>query len=163
MVNLYCERIVTPLGNLIAIANSKNLLVLQFEYQLLIKKILKYNRIINEPCEITKILRKELNLYFQGKLKNFKIPLNPEGTVFQHKVWNELINIPYGKVQSYSDIASKIDSPTAKRAVANANAHNKILILIPCHRVIRKSGDLCGYSAGLDKKRWLLDFEKLHY
>lgn len=163
MVNLYCERIVTPLGNLIAIANSKNLLVLQFEYQLLIKKILKYNRIINEPCEITKILRKELNLYFQGKLKNFKTPLNPEGTVFQHKVWNELINIPYGKVQSYSDITSKIDSPTAKRAVANANAHNKILILIPCHRVIRKSGDLCGYSAGLDKKKWLLDFEKLHY
>lgn len=162
MVNLYCEKIITPIGNLIAIANDKNVLILQFEEQVSINKILKDAKVINKPCEITYFLRKEIDLYFEGKLKNFKTPLSPEGTVFQHSVWKELQNISYGEIQNYSNIASSIGLPNARRAVANASARNKILIIIPCHRVIRKSGNLSGYNAGIDRKKWLLDFEKQH-
>ena len=163
MIDLYLEKIETPIGSLIAIASNENLLILQTEQQLLNNKSFFNIEFKNKSCDIIKNLRDELRLYFNGSLKDFKTPLDPRGTDFQHKVWNELRNIPYGEVRNYSDIALKIGIPTAQRAIANANARNKILILIPCHRVIRKSGDLCGYNAGVEKKKWLLDLEKIYY
>ncbi len=160
MIDLYCEKIKTPLGVLIAVSDSKSLLTLQFENQLCIDKDFRYISLINKSCEIIDMLRNEINLYFDGKLKEFKTPLSPKGTDFQCMAWEELRNIPYGETRNYSDIALKIGFPTAWRAIANANANNRILILIPCHRVIRKSGDLCGYNAGIDRKKWLIDLEK---
>ncbi len=162
MLDLYFEKIETPLGGLIAVSDNKNLLILQFENQLCIDKNFKSCNLINKSCEITDMLRNEINLYFSGKLKEFKTPLNPKGTNFQCMVWEELRNIPYGETRSYSDIALKTGFPKSWRVIANANAHNEILILIPCHRVIRKSGDLCGYNAGIDRKKWLIDFEKIN-
>ncbi len=103
----------------------------------------------------------ELNEYFEGKRKNFTVPLNPEGTEFQKKVWKALLNIPYGKTCSYKDIAEKIGSPKACRAVGSSNGKNPIPIIIPCHRVINASGNIGGYSAGLDIKTKLMNIENI--
>ena len=107
-----------------------------------------------EQCEA------ELKEYFEGNLKNFKVPLVYPGTVFQQKVWNELMRIPYGTTTSYEAIAEKIGVSKASRAVGTANGMNRIGILIPCHRVVNKDGKLGGYGGGLWRKQWLLDMEK---
>lgn len=98
--------------------------------------------------------------YFDGKLKNFDLPLRPAGTEFMQKVWAELIKIPYGHTASYGDIAVRVHNPKASRAVGMANNRNPIAIIIPCHRVIGGSGKLTGYAGGLDVKAKLLQLEK---
>ncbi len=105
--------------------------------------------------------KKQLLEYFDGKRKVFDLKLNPKGTEFQKKVWNELIKIPYGETKSYSEIAKNIGKPKACRAVGNANNKNPIVICIPCHRVIGKNGSLTGYACGIDKKEYLLNIEKI--
>ncbi|QCX34813.1 methylated-DNA--[protein]-cysteine S-methyltransferase [Caloramator sp. E03] len=101
----------------------------------------------------------QLDMYFKGNLKEFNIKLNIKGTEFQKKVWSELLKIPFGKTVSYLDIAKAIGNEKAVRAVGGANNKNKIAIIIPCHRVIGKNGELVGYGGGLDKKEWLLKHE----
>lgn len=101
----------------------------------------------------------ELNEYFTGRRKIFDIKIDPRGTDFQKKVWNELYKIPFGKTQSYLDIARRTGDPNNIRAVGGANHRNKIPIIIPCHRVIGADGSLTGYGGGLWRKKWLLDFE----
>lgn len=98
--------------------------------------------------------------YFAGKLKEFSLPLAPEGTVFMKQVWAALQEIPYGKTASYGEIAERIGKPKAARAVGLANNRNPIPIIIPCHRVIGANGSLTGYAGGLDMKRKLLELEK---
>jgi methylated-DNA-[protein]-cysteine S-methyltransferase len=85
--------------------------------------------------------------------------MNPKGTDFQKKVWQELLKIPYGKTESYQKITNKLGDPKAIRAVANANGKNPLWIVIPCHRVIGSDGSLTGYAGGLWRKKWLLDHE----
>ncbi|MCX7877833.1 MAG: methylated-DNA--[protein]-cysteine S-methyltransferase [Ignavibacteria bacterium] len=102
----------------------------------------------------------ELNQYFSGKLKNFTVPLDYQGTKFQMKVWDELKKIPYGHTISYSELALRIGASSSQRAVANANAMNRIAVIIPCHRVINKNGDIGGYSGGTEIKKFLLELEK---
>ncbi len=102
---------------------------------------------------------RQLQAYFGKELKQFNLPLAPRGSVFQHKIWNEVQKIPYGTTQSYSDIALNIGSPNSVRAVGMANAQNPIPIIIPCHRVIGKNGSLVGYASGLDRKTALLQLE----
>lgn len=102
---------------------------------------------------------KQLGEYFSGKRKEFNIPLVTPGTDFRVKVWNELKKIPYGKTISYKQQAINIGKPEAVRAVASANGHNRIAIIIPCHRVIGESGHLTGYGGGVWRKKWLLDLE----
>lgn len=97
--------------------------------------------------------------YLNGSRKKFTIPLNPEGTKFQNRVWKELINIPYGETRSYKDIAVSIGNKNGARAVGNANGKNPILIIIPCHRIISSDGSLGGYSSGLNIKKKLLNLE----
>ena len=101
------------------------------------------------------LLKKELAKYFEGTLKSFSVPLFSPGTDFQESVWNELLNIPYGKTRSYQEQANALNKPKAVRAVANANGMNKISIIIPCHRVIGSDGNLTGYGGGLWRKKWL--------
>ena len=103
---------------------------------------------------------KQMNEYFSGKRKKFDLPLYFEGTEFQKNVWNELRKIPYGVTVSYKDIAAGIKNEKAVRAVGNANNKNKIMIIVPCHRVIGKNGKLVGFAGGLDKKEFLLEHEK---
>ncbi|AUG56778.1 methylated-DNA--[protein]-cysteine S-methyltransferase [Acetivibrio saccincola] len=106
--------------------------------------------------------RKELKEYFEGKRHNFTCKIRLEGTDFQKKVWQELLNIGYGEVASYKEVACKIGKDNACRAVGNANNKNKISIIVPCHRVVGAGGELTGYAAGLWRKKWLLDHEKKH-
>ena len=116
--------------------------------------------------EITKTIPKELkeavaqlNDYFAKKRNNFSFKLNPKGTEFQLKVWNELLNIPFGKTISYLDLAKKLGDPKVIRAAASANGKNPLWIVVPCHRVIGTDGSLTGYAGGLWRKKWLLEHE----
>lgn len=102
----------------------------------------------------------QLEEYFDGRRKEFDIPIKLRGTEFQKKVWNELLKIPYGATVSYKDIAIKIGNPKACRAVGMANHNNPILIIVPCHRVINENKKLGGYALGLDLKKKLLELEK---
>ncbi|MDR1683838.1 MAG: methylated-DNA--[protein]-cysteine S-methyltransferase [Elusimicrobiota bacterium] len=108
---------------------------------------------------LLKKANKELQAYFDGRLKEFTLPLAPKGTAFQQKVWAALRRVPYGKTKSYKDIAVMIKNPKAMRAVGMANNRNPISIIVPCHRVIGANGSLTGYGGGLDKKKFLLALE----
>lgn len=110
--------------------------------------------------EITKKFSKELSEYFFQRRKTFSMDLVLNGTEFQKKVWNKLMEIPYGEVTTYKDIASKIGTSKAYRAVGNANNKNRIPIIIPCHRVIGSNGSLVGYAGGLNLKKFLIEHEK---
>lgn len=105
-------------------------------------------------------LERELTEYFEGRRREFSLPLHPCGTPFQRKVWRALLEIPYGETRSYQEIAIAVGNPRACRAVGMANNKNPLPLLIPCHRVIGSSGKLTGYGGGLDKKEKLLALEK---
>ncbi|MFZ5374106.1 MAG: methylated-DNA--[protein]-cysteine S-methyltransferase, partial [Campylobacterota bacterium] len=105
-------------------------------------------------------LEQELREYFEGKRKEFTLPLAPQGTLFQKAVWETLSTIPYGETLSYAQEAERFGNPRAVRAVANANGRNPISILIPCHRVIATGGGLGGYTGGVEKKAFLLALEQ---
>ncbi|MDR2009714.1 MAG: methylated-DNA--[protein]-cysteine S-methyltransferase [Bacteroidales bacterium] len=102
----------------------------------------------------------QLSEYFEGKRKIFEIPIKPEGTEFQKKVWEQLLKVPYGKTKTYKELAESVDSPKACRAVGLANNKNPISIIIPCHRIIGSNGKLVGYAGGLDTKKFLLNLER---
>jgi methylated-DNA-[protein]-cysteine S-methyltransferase len=102
---------------------------------------------------------KQIDEYFKGKRKEFLLNLEPLGTDFQKRVWQQLRKISFGETVSYGDIANAIDNPNASRAVGNANRINPICIIIPCHRVIGSDGSLTGYGGGLWRKEWLLKHE----
>lgn len=104
----------------------------------------------------------QLNAWFAGELYQFDLPLAPQGTPFQQRVWKALLEIPYGETRSYGDIARQIGKPTASRAVGAANGLNPIPIIIPCHRVIGSSGQLVGFGGGLPIKKQLLVLEQNH-
>lgn len=115
--------------------------------------------ILQPETDFHQYIHHQLTCYFEGNLQQFEIPLNPKGSDFQLKVWEQLQSIPYGQTRSYSDLATRLDDPNAVRAVGNANGQNPIAIVIPCHRVVGTSGDLAGYAGGIDRKRWLLKHE----
>ncbi|MCL2400283.1 MAG: methylated-DNA--[protein]-cysteine S-methyltransferase [Defluviitaleaceae bacterium] len=106
------------------------------------------------------LCEKELADYFAGDLQVFSVPINAKGTPFRQQVWEALLEIPYGKTASYSDIAVRIENPKSVRAVGGANHNNPISIIIPCHRVIGANGSLTGYGGGLESKKWLLNLEE---
>ncbi|MEO1450122.1 MAG: methylated-DNA--[protein]-cysteine S-methyltransferase, partial [Bacteroidota bacterium] len=101
----------------------------------------------------------QLDEYFAGERVHFNLFLDQTGTEFQRRVWRELRNIPLGHTAAYLDVAKRIQSPEAVRAVGAACGANKLWLLVPCHRVIGSNGKLTGYAAGLKRKRWLLEHE----
>jgi len=101
----------------------------------------------------------QLKEYFDGNRTVFDLKLNPSGTDFQKKVWNELLTIPFGKTTTYLDMAKRLGDPKCIRAAATANGKNPLWIIVPCHRVIGSDGSLTGYAGGLWRKKWLLDHE----
>ncbi len=156
----------SPFGPLLAAATSEGICLLEFtdrrrlDHQF--SRLRKYFRCSIVPGENDHIvqLKNELAEYFEGKRKRFSIKLFYPGTPFEQKVWNVLLTIPYGSTVSYEDIAKTIGSPGASRAVGRANGFNRISIVIPCHRVINKNGELGGYGGGLWRKKMLLSLEK---
>lgn len=165
-MKLYVSRIETPLSPVILAATERNLVFVQFapssESRLVrrLKEKFPDRRIIEGENKLLSGVLKELKKYFEGKLKSFSIPLDPKGTPFQKRIWQALSNIPYGETRTYGEIGVRLGVPKASRAVGRACNQNPIAIIIPCHRVVGKDGKLTGYSAGLEKKRWLLEFEK---
>ena len=155
----------TNLGKMIGVSNGHFLVLLEFENRKNIKKHIqkieeKHKAVIHfEDDAILLKLEDELLEYLEGTRKKFSVPLKFKGTKFQEKVWEELAKIPYGQTISYGDLAVKIGNEKAYRAVALANSLNNLAIIIPCHRVINKSGKLGGYAGGLEKKVKLLDLE----
>ncbi len=142
----------TPIGTLIATAGANALVALDFSDET--------PDTIRSTNPLLLHLERELHEYFGGKRRDFTLPLDPQGTPFQKKVWETLGTIPYGETLSYAAEASRFGNPKATRAVASANGKNPISILIPCHRVIASDGGLGGYSGGLWRKEFLLELEK---
>jgi methylated-DNA-[protein]-cysteine S-methyltransferase len=101
----------------------------------------------------------EFDEYFSGKRIHFDFPIHQEGTPFQQKVWNELLNIPFGKTISYLQLSQRIGNVKSIRAAGSANGRNNLSIVVPCHRVIGTNGSLTGYAGGLWRKQWLLEHE----
>lgn len=125
-----------------------------------VHKDIEEKSVEKKETELLKEAIKQLNEYFDGKRKEFDLPLAPKGTEFQKKVWNALKEIPFGETRSYGEIARRIGNEKASRAVGTANNKNPIMIIIPCHRVIGANGKLVGYAGGIDIKEKLLNLEK---
>ncbi len=144
----------SPIGNLEIVCKNRELISLKIS-----------NDVVPEPIETDFInnIKLQLEEYFLGKRQNFDIKINLDGTDFQKRVWYELLNIPYGKTRSYSDIANKLGKANAQRAVGLACNKNPIMIIIPCHRVVSKNGKLGGFVYGNDIKQKLLKIEKCVY
>lgn len=115
--------------------------------------ILKETEIINNAFI-------QINEYFSGSRKNFSLNIKYEGTLFQQKVWQSLLNIPYGNTISYKELAEKVLSPKGYRAAGSACGQNPLPIIVPCHRVIHSNGNISGYALGAEIKRFLLNLEK---
>jgi len=156
----------TPLGEMVAGATDEGICLLEFiDRRMLPTEYKDLTRLLKTTLEQgdnihLKSLRKQLDKYFSGELKEFTIPLVTPGTDFQQAVWKELLEIPYGTTRSYQEQANVLRRSDSVRAVANANGMNRISIIIPCHRVIGSNGRLTGYGGGLKRKKWLLDHEK---
>lgn len=156
----------TPLGTMMAIGSSDTLYLLEFterknlEREITLLQQKTHSDIRPGTTNATRSIESELKQYFKRSLKKFKTPVFALGSSFQKRVWEALKKIPYGETRSYSEIANAIGMPTAVRAVAGANSQNQFAIIIPCHRVINKSGALGGYAGGIMRKEWLLTHEK---
>ncbi len=126
-------------------------------------KIVKACKNLSERIGYFAEVAKQLDEYFLGKRTEFQLNILPKGTEFQKKVWAELLKIPYGETKSYQEIAEAIGIPKSQRGVGSACNKNPILLIIPCHRVIAKSGKLTGFAFGIDKKEQLLRLESKQY
>lgn len=121
---------------------------------------LKVNPNIEQDSEVCNLAITQLDEYFKGERKDFELSLSIEGTEFRKKVWKALMEIPYGEYRSYLEIAEAIGNPKAVRAVGQANKANELPIIIPCHRVIGKNGDLVGFAGDkISVKKFLLELE----
>lgn len=116
--------------------------------------------VADEPSALVREAADQMQAYFEGRLRRFDLPLAASGTDFQRTVWSALTEIGFGQTASYGQIAARIGSPGASRAVGLANGRNPIAIVVPCHRVIGASGALTGYAAGIERKRILLEHER---
>lgn len=158
----------SPLGPIIIGSTSAGLCFLEFNDRRMFEKQIETLRkrfklaIVSGKNEHTVKAITELKKYFKGELKFFSVPLVFPGTEFHVKVWSELLKISYGRTISYEELAHRVGIPNACRAVGTANGMNRIAIIIPCHRVINKSGKLGGYGGGLRRKEWLLALEQSH-
>jgi methylated-DNA-[protein]-cysteine S-methyltransferase len=140
----------TPLGKLVIKATQTHIHQVYFDDDYTIP---------TNTSPLTQLCSQQVTEYFAGTRQAFDLPMSLDGTVFQLQVWKELLQITYGTCISYTALAQKFNDENLVRAVANANAKNKLAIIIPCHRVIATDGKLTGYAWGLKRKRWLIDFE----
>jgi AraC family transcriptional regulator of adaptative response/methylated-DNA-[protein]-cysteine methyltransferase len=153
-------------GPLVAGATARGVCFLEFadrpafERQLAVLRKRLGTTIVPGRNEHIDRLADELSRYFAGKLTRFTVPLVVPGTAFQRSVWERLLRIPFGRTTSYGKLAEELGRPGAQRAVGRANGDNRVAIVIPCHRVVQKNGELRGYGGGLWRKKFLLDHER---
>jgi AraC family transcriptional regulator of adaptative response/methylated-DNA-[protein]-cysteine methyltransferase len=164
----WIEWIDTPLGTMVAGAGDNGLCLLEFadgrpvDAQLAGLRRRAGGALLPAPHPHLTTLARVLGEYFAGARRDFTLPVDAAGTPFEERVWNELRRIPYGETRSYADVAAAVDRPAGMRAVGLANGRNRVAIVIPCHRVVNKSGELGGYGGGLWRKRRLLQLEREH-
>ena len=146
----------TPIGKLHVAVDDSGLRFVMFENN---KYDAPHRENWKRDTSVTREAREQLLQYFSGDRKEFDLVLNPVGTEFQKQTWHILAKIPFGETWSYGQVASKIGSPKAVRAVGAANGRNPLPIILPCHRVIGSNGTLTGFGGGLPTKQWLLEHE----
>ena len=157
-MGLFYKEMSSPVGKLKLVASANALIAVLWENEQ--PEAVKLDAAKLEPCHpILVEAERQLGEYFAGGRTRFELPLELRGSEFQKKVWRALTEIPFGQTRSYFDIAKKIGSPKACRAVGAANGKNPLPIVIPCHRVIGKDGTLTGFGGGLDTKATLLAVE----
>ncbi|MHC4107885.1 MAG: bifunctional transcriptional activator/DNA repair enzyme AdaA [Planctomycetota bacterium] len=163
---LYARWLDTPLGAMVAVAGDDGLCLLEFvDRRGLQTQISTLRRRLNGAIVPGRnahldAIADQVGRYFEGTLKRFTVPLVMPGTPFQVAVWRRLQQITYGHTSTYSQLANELDRPGASRAVGRANGDNRLAIVVPCHRVVRADGNLCGYGGGLWRKKWLLEHER---
>ncbi len=162
---IHLMRLTTPLGPMLAGATEKGICLLEFaDRSVLSQELKELSRLLDAVIifginrHLTKVAS-EIKEYFEGARKEFDVSLVSPGTGFQQKVWHHLQDIPFGEVRTYKQQATLMQQPNAIRAVGRANGHNRISIIIPCHRVMGANGDLRGYGGGISRKKWLLAHE----
>ena len=154
---VHYSRMASPVGPLLLAASERGLRILQFDRGKLPKFSSGETWIESEV--VLRLYAGQLQAYFRGELRRFTCPLDLQGTEFQKKCWEALLAIPYGKTCSYAELARKVGSPRAFRAVGQANHNNPVAIIVPCHRVIGANGSLTGYGGGMAVKEFLLRLE----
>lgn len=160
MMTIQTTVIESPIGELLISADSTRVHEIRFQTTMP-KAKLSDRSLRGKACGgLVAETSRQLTAYFKGKLKHFDLPLSPEGTDFQRRVWDALRGIPYGETISYGELARRIGNPKACRAVGSANGQNPLPIVIPCHRVIGANGTLTGFGGGLPIKEQLLDHER---
>jgi len=149
----------TPIGRLLLAADEQGLRCIEFEDERQGRRIgpAWYRGRARLGNAIA-----QLQAYFAGDRHAFELELASEGTAFRHRVWDELVRIPYGETISYGELARRVGDPSASRAVGAANGANPLPIVVPCHRVIGANGKLTGFGGGLPTKQWLLEHERRH-
>ena len=158
MEALYYSRMPSPAGPLLIGVSDSALVVLEFDRGLP-QAIAGRPVAWQESAERTRDVRRQLEEYFAGKRRDFDLQLDPRGTEFRKRCWQELLRIPYGETRSYGEIARAVGNPTGFRAVGQANHYNPIAIIVPCHRVLQSDKSLGGYGGGLNVKALLLKLE----
>ena len=163
---LLAQRLETPLGTMLALADEQGLRLLEFaDRRGLERELVGLRRrlkcaIVPGRNAVLEETQRQLTRYFAGESLVFDLPLAPVGSDFQQRVWTELRRIPAGRTRSYKEMAARVRLPNGHRAVARANGSNMLALVIPCHRVIRSDGDLCGYAGGVWRKQRLLEHER---
>lgn len=163
---LYTAWMETPLGPMLAIADDQGLYYLNFvdhdglDQELLVLRRKTGSVVVPGDHPMLQAVEKQIREYFSAASFDFSVPLIMSGSPFEKTVWSLLKNIPPGETLSYQQVAEKLGMPNACRAVGNANGRNKLLLVIPCHRVVRADGSLGGYGGGVWRKRWLLEHER---
>ena len=164
--SIWINRVATPLGSMIMGVHDSGLCLLVFaERRMLDTQLARLRQHMGRvflPGDhpLMHQVKKQLDAYFEGGLRQFSLPLQAPGTAFQEAVWDALRRIPFGAMRSYAQIAAAIGQPDAVRAVGGANGDNRIAIVIPCHRVVAADGELTGYGGGLWRKEYLLALEQ---
>jgi AraC family transcriptional regulator of adaptative response/methylated-DNA-[protein]-cysteine methyltransferase len=165
---LLAQRIETPLGTMLALADEQGLRLLEFADRRGLERELAGLRrrlkcaVVPGSNAILEQTRQQLARYFAGESLRFDLLLAPVGSDFQQRVWRELRRIPAGRTRSYAEMAAKLGMPKGPRAVGRANGSNMLALVIPCHRVINADGSLCGYAGGIWRKQRLLEHERKH-
>lgn len=155
---LFFDKMQSPLGPLTLIANEKSLIALLWNGHWP-QWMHSVQMVSDSEHPVLRQAARELEEYFSGTRKTFSVPIQFRGTEFQMRVWQELRRIPFGETLSYGELASRIGSPQACRAVGAANRRNPLGIIVPCHRAIGADGSLTGFAGGMDAKRYLLALE----
>ena len=163
---IWINRVATPLGSMVMGVSDQGLCLLEFAERRMLDTQLKRMRqrmgrvFLPGDHPLMQQVKTQLDDYFANNLQEFTVPIQAPGSSFQESVWQALLEIPYGEMRSYAEVAERIGKPSAMRAVGRANGDNRIAIIIPCHRVVGSGGELTGYGGGLWRKDYLLALEQ---